>query len=220
MKIDNTSLQVTKHPKYLGVTYDRCLSFTKHIENIIDKYRNKLRLLAACTSHSWGWRAHLLMIIYKGGIRSVMDYCAGGWQPWVSVTNMDRLEKLQNEALRIVTGQLRTTPTEALRCEANLSSYADHAKDLWSIAYEKGLRLPIDNPRASSLQQSTRHRLVRSSLRNEGRKLTEALSDSTRAHPGHWDPFLEMGAIEGQHIHQASPPSPFQQRHPVTCPSS
>ncbi len=38
---------------------------------------------------------------------------APAWQPWLAPTRLDQLERCQNRALRIITGQLKTTPLEA-----------------------------------------------------------------------------------------------------------
>ena len=61
--------------------------------------------------------------VYTTFIRPLLDYCASAWQPWLAKSTSDRLERCQNRALRAITGQLGTTPIEALRREANIESY-------------------------------------------------------------------------------------------------
>ncbi len=48
---------------------------------------------------------------------------------------------LQNRALRITTGKLKTTPLEALRIEAGVPSIATQAEQQAAVAYEKAHRL-------------------------------------------------------------------------------
>ncbi len=42
------------------------------------------------------------------------DYAAPGWQPWISANNMEELERAQNWAFRIITGQVQSAPLEAV----------------------------------------------------------------------------------------------------------
>ena len=60
---------------------------------------------------------------------------------------MQKLERAQNKALRIVTGQYNSTPVGALLLESGIVSYKTHSKRLTSIAAEKAERLPPDHPR-------------------------------------------------------------------------
>ena len=69
---------------------------------------------------TWDWRKFILRTMFIAFTQSKMDYVALAWQPWLSKTNMTRLDTLQNQALWIVTGQLMSTPLEALRLEANI----------------------------------------------------------------------------------------------------
>ena len=45
-------------------------------------------------------------------MKSKMDYAAPAWQPWLSVTSAFLLDKKQDKAIRLVTGQLKTTVME------------------------------------------------------------------------------------------------------------
>ncbi len=45
-------------------------------------------------------------------------YGAPAWQPWLAATRLEQLERCQNRALRVITGQFQTTPVETLRREA------------------------------------------------------------------------------------------------------
>ena len=63
------------------------------------------------------------MMIYRTFIRSKLDYGAASWQPWLSQTSINDLDVVQNQALRLITGQPRSTPVDALRLEAGVSGY-------------------------------------------------------------------------------------------------
>jgi ribonuclease HI len=114
---------------------------------------------------------------------SVLNYCGSGWQPWLSESNVKTLDACQNRALRIVTGQLQSTPLEALRLEAEVPSMHTTIRRNAATAWEKTLRLPPTNPR-STLVQGPVHRLKGKSSWREMARREEAelgLSNLPRA---------------------------------------
>ena len=53
---------------------------------------------------------------------SKMDYSGPAWQPNLAVTQVEKLERVQNRALRLITGQFADCPLDALRLEAGVVS--------------------------------------------------------------------------------------------------
>ena len=143
-------------PKFLGVYLDRTLSFRKHVEYATHKASDRCKILSSLASKKWGWRKESLRKVYLTTQRSVLDYAAPAWQPWLSETQSKRLETAQNKALRLVTGQYASTPVEALRLEAGVVSYKTHSTRLTAISAEKAVRLPADHPAASPSSQTLR----------------------------------------------------------------
>ncbi len=84
-------------------------------------------------SKQWGWRKDQLTKIYL----SVTLYGAPAWQPWLSATRLEQLERCQNRALRVITGQLQTTPVETLTREAGVCSMTTLMRRQTAIAYEE-----------------------------------------------------------------------------------
>ena len=76
-----------------------------------------------------------------------MDCGSPAWQPWLSNTNMARMEKFQNRVLSIAIGQLVSTPTEALRPVANISNYITTSNQNVLKAKEKSLRSSANHPK-------------------------------------------------------------------------
>ena len=112
-------------------------------------------------------------------MRTLMDYSAPAYQPWLTKSQLDKLDDAQNCCLQAVTGVYRTSNIECRRIEADVPSYHTRSKQLIAIAYEKGLRLPEGHPRRDAIDNSeVPHRLSRSSFREEGKKITQALSTS------------------------------------------
>jgi hypothetical protein len=138
----NMPLKFDPSPKLLGVTMNRTLSFQPHVDKVVAKVEKRSCLLACLSTTQWGWKKKPLRKIYLTAQRSILDYAAPAWQPWLSKTEMDRLDRAQNKALRRITGQASSTPLEALRLEAGLPSYETVSKRLVAISREKAYRCP------------------------------------------------------------------------------
>ena len=164
-------------PKFLGVHLDRTLAFTGHVKFVTDKVEKRNKILACLASKTWGWKKHNLKTVFTSMQRSVLDYAAPAWQPWLSKTKMNKLEVSQNRALRLVTGQYASTPLEAVRLEAGVDSYSTHSKKLSAIAYEKAMRLDPDHPRRTAIGSNPVHHRskMRSSWRKEAEETLESL---------------------------------------------
>ena len=138
---------------------------------------DRCSILSSLAGKQWGWRKDSLRKVYLTTQRSVLDYATPAWRPWLSETQRNRLETAQNKALRLVTGQYASTPVEALRLEAGVTSYKTHSSQLTTLAAEKALRLPVDHPRRTTFQPNTGvgHRLKLRSSWREATKLRNTL---------------------------------------------
>ena len=83
---------------------------------------------------------------------SKLDYPAPAWQPWLFETNLSNLDRLQSRSLRLITGQLVSTPLEALRLEADVQSYSTCSKCLILKANEKARCSTDDHPKRIALE--------------------------------------------------------------------
>ena len=92
-------------------------------------------------------------------VRSKFDYAAPAWQPWHSNTNLSCLDRLQNNSFRFITGQLVSTPLEALRLESDVQSYPTCSHRLILKAKEKTLRSTDDYPKHIVLDVNILQRL-------------------------------------------------------------
>ena len=172
-----------KNPKFLGVTLSRTLSFTDHVNDVCRRVACRNKMLLCLASRAWGWKKRNLRRIYITMQRSILDYAAAGWQPWLSPTQFAKLEKAQNTCLRAITGQYANTSCDLLRLEAGIPSYRTHSNRLIALAYEKAMRLPEAHPRRSAVDKSVKHRLGKGSFRKQAGILTNSLplSNSPRA---------------------------------------
>ena len=138
--IGNQKVRVNTTPRLLGVILDRSLTFNAHLKKLTTSLASSIRIIRATAHTSWGWRRSTLKMAFHALVRSKLDYAAPAWQPWLSETNLTNLDRLQNRSLRLITGQLVSTPLEALRLEADVQSYSTCSKRLILKANEKARR--------------------------------------------------------------------------------
>ena len=91
------------------------------------KRTNILRALGGTT---WGWRPVDLRKIYIATQRSLAEYGSQAWAPWLSKSNLGKLESAQLNAARAITGYLRSTPAEFVLSEAHFTPLESKFKAL------------------------------------------------------------------------------------------
>ena len=169
-----------KNPQFLGVRLDRTLCFQDHVMEVCQRVTKRCRMLTCLASRAWGWRKRSLRSVFITCQRSILDYAAPAWQPSLSPSQFEHLERTQNRSLRAITGQYANTSVELLRLEAGVPSYRTHSNRLIASAFEKGKRLPTAHPRFEALHPliTVEHRTSRDSFRRRGEDLTSELSIS------------------------------------------
>ena len=132
------------------------------------------------SAYSWGWHYSTLKIAL---ICSKLDHASSGWQPWLSATNLFCLDNLQNHALQVATGQLVSTPLDALHLEAVIQSYNTCTSCLVLRAWEKVLRSTVDHTKRIVLAANLPHCLPNcSSFHRKANDLSTLLSFQLKHH--------------------------------------
>ena len=90
-------------------------TFTHHIKSTVDKGKRKVNLLKSLAGTNWGQNQETLLITYKSIIRSVLEYGCPVWSPIIKDTHWNKLQSIQNQALRIATGCLAMSPIDHLQ---------------------------------------------------------------------------------------------------------
>jgi len=173
--IDGAPIPFNPNPRLLGVTLDCGLSFQKHTEQISQQAIAKSRIISAVGHSEWGWDKKYLTQLFHAYVRSRMDFAGPGWQPWLSPTNRNLLERAQNKSLRAITGHIRSTPYEALRYGSGVTSYETHMKRNCLKSIEQAKRLPSSHPRRKALDnaQPRKGNNQRTSWAHQGAELTK-----------------------------------------------
>lgn len=146
IKLHGQTLPTDRNPKFLGITYDRLLSFTEHAKNASTSAKKRCGILGALSGSSWGPKWQDLRALYLTYVRPVLEYAGGAWMPGASQTAIKHLDTAQRSAARIITGCTRNTRAEVLEREAHVLPMNLRAEQLAAELYEKALRLPQDNP--------------------------------------------------------------------------
>ena len=122
----NSQLKLEKTPKLLGVTYDTVLIYGQYTANVCKKVARRNNALRALSGLDWGQDKETQLITYRAIGRSCMDYASPAWTPIISKTNQQKLQTLQNTALRTATGAIRLTSIDHLHNECKMLKVAGH----------------------------------------------------------------------------------------------
>ena len=105
--------------RFLGVIFDRGLTWGPHISHVVSRCTSDLRLLSVVAARRWGADSLSLRRLYLALIRPKLDYASFLFSP-AAPSHLLRLDRIQFAAARVILGALRCTPTSKLEAEANL----------------------------------------------------------------------------------------------------
>ncbi|XP_012941251.1 uncharacterized protein LOC106012539 [Aplysia californica] len=91
--------------------------------------------------------------------------------PLAKPSNLQKLERKQNEAARIITGCSKDTRVDSLLIEADILPLRHRADALTAISFEKSMRLPTTNQRKASATKSVPTRTCKSNWRKHAQNL-------------------------------------------------
>ena len=158
-------LRFNPTPTFLGVIFDRTLSFSKHVSSLKAKFFPRLKALRCISASSWGPSKKSLSVLYKSFLRSLLTYASLGWFPFLSATNFTKLERLHRAASRAIAGCLSSSPIPLLLSEASLPPLRVTLTHFTLSFYERALCLPTSFPISGLARLGVKPRLCRSSWR-------------------------------------------------------
>ena len=114
--IDGKKLDYKTCAKYLGLTWDKTLSWKEHIRNIVNKCTKKIGTLKfLCNRHSL--RQEIAIALYKTLIRPTIEYGSEVWSD-TTRTNFNKINSLEHKALTTALGSM----IYAKRSETNMEA--------------------------------------------------------------------------------------------------
>ena len=138
--LDGSVIATDQHPTILGLTLDPLFTFSQHARKLAVECAHRLRVLKAVAGTSWGQDQETLLLTYKALIRSKIDFAAPTWTANVSRSSLERLQAIQNAALRLATGCHKMASVEHLHAESSLLPVADHLQMLSAQFLASALR--------------------------------------------------------------------------------
>ena len=123
LNINNKALPMALHPKVLDLTLDPKLTYNAHIQNIATHAQKPLQVIKALTGTTWGKQKETLVATYKAVMRPTLEYASSIWSPMASPTSINKLQVMQNAALRACT---HDTNIQHLHNETNILPIQKH----------------------------------------------------------------------------------------------
>ena len=114
-----TPLQLNDKVKYLGVIFDKGLTWKAHIDDLVERCQQPLNMMRVVSRRDWGGDRTSLKMMYKALVRSRIDY-AYFLYSHAAHSHLLKLDRVQYEAIRIIIGNMRCTPLGNLEAEAHI----------------------------------------------------------------------------------------------------
>ena len=115
-RIRGVPVKIVPKVRFLGVTFDEDLTFAPHVDELLVRCQGRLNLLSCIAGTRFGVGKKPMLTLYRALIRSIIDYGAVAYSTGPK-RQIQRLQKVQNKALRLVLGVNLTTPLVAMQNE-------------------------------------------------------------------------------------------------------
>ena len=152
LKVGEERLTKEKNPSYLGVQLDQHMTLNHHMQKIKKKCTRRLQLVKRLASTTWGADKNTLRQLYLGYVRSAMEYCLP-LQCICSKTTRNALDKVQNNAVRHISGGMRSTPIAACEIHTNIEPLDIRREAAVMEMAERYKRLPQEHPNKQLVDQ-------------------------------------------------------------------
>ena len=88
------------HIKFLGITFDNRMTFTKHFEEILERCNKKFHRFRILVNKKWGPSPETILKIYKQCVRPIFEYGIVSTIT-VSETVIIKIQRVQNSFIRL-----------------------------------------------------------------------------------------------------------------------
>lgn len=117
LTLNKTTIAISATAKFLGLIFDKQLRWNHHITNIVSKSQQRINLLRSIAGQRWASNktrtpSYIQSSQHKqNGVRSHYRLHSNRQQ------ELERLERIQRQCLRIYCGALQTTPLSDMQQE-------------------------------------------------------------------------------------------------------
>ena len=156
-------------------TFDKRLTWRQQTEKAEARAKVRLALMKKLAGTTWGADTVTLKRLYTGRVRPVLEYGMTAWGT-TAKSNFDRVSKVQNQATRIITWAMKSTPIMELETITGLQSLDDR-RDLKLLSQAATFKRLQDHPMRQRLSLPTKGRLKRESFVHQSRMLERRQED-------------------------------------------
>ena len=111
IKLEGKEIQRVKNARFLGIYIDDKLKFDEQFKRLKDKLKEGLKALICCRK-IMNFKAK--MLLYNGLIKSHLEYCTISYMDKFNKKQMNEIEKIQKQAIRLIFGARMKTHTSKL----------------------------------------------------------------------------------------------------------
>lgn len=129
LTINTQHIEFVNSHVYLGMNFDRKLTWNTHITHLKTQTSKQLNSLKCLSNTKWGADKSTMIHIYKSFIQSRLDYGSTVYAS-ASKTILEKLNTVLNLGARISLGAFRSSPVISVICEAGLTSLEYRRKQL------------------------------------------------------------------------------------------
>ena len=149
LTIDRTPIEYVKEHKFLGLIWDSRLNFTSHIKYLRSKCLKALNIIKVLSHSKWGSDSKTLLKLFRSLVRSKLDYGCIVYGS-ASKTELEKLNIIHRNGIRLSLGAFKSSPKEALYAEANEPPLEIRRKEL-AMRYALKIKSNPENPTYESL---------------------------------------------------------------------
>jgi hypothetical protein len=149
LQLNGRNIPFVNIVQYLGVIFDRRMTWRLHIEKIAAKALGTyIRIYSIFKSKRL--RANIKLIVYRALIRSIMNYACPTWE-FAADTHLIKLQRLQNRVLRSVSNLDRRTTV----CDLHLAFKIPYVYDYITKLCKRQVEVILnhDNPNVRAIGQ-------------------------------------------------------------------
>jgi hypothetical protein len=115
--------------RYLGVTLDKRLTWSKHVDQVRKKAAQRLGILGPLLNRRGSLSIRNGVLLYKQLIRPMMDYACPVWRS-AAHSHVQKLQALQSKCLRIATNSPWYIGNKQIHDDLGVPYFADHIRQL------------------------------------------------------------------------------------------
>ncbi|XP_060578916.1 uncharacterized protein LOC132735901, partial [Ruditapes philippinarum] len=145
VSLGGTPINFVKTVRFLGLLLDEKLTFGPHIKDLVNRCKKDLNVMRMLKGTDFGTDKNSLLLLYKSLIRSKIDYGAQIYS-CAKKTHLNKLDTVQNTALRLALGALYSTPARDLEMEAGIVPLSIRRKSQTLKYYTRVRASAADNP--------------------------------------------------------------------------